>query len=208
MMETFIEEETINYAKVSGTVSKLLEAMASQFHAQLNANPQLGYVVTVYDSYTVPDIQLSDYLFRVTSLSRCTPRDLIVALVYIDKLINLGAIGGISFHNMHRLMAIAIMTSTKFFDDVPFSNKSWSKIVGISLRELNYAESVFLQSLNFEVNVPIDMLYGWSDAVARFAEENPVQERQSTHEQIDVDQNSSESNISNMEFSDSPSIPL
>lgn len=209
MMETFYEEETINYARVSGTVSKLLETMAAQFHAQLSSNQSLQYIVTVYDSHTIPDIQLADYLFRITSLSKCTPRDLIGALVYIDKLINCGAISGISFHNVHRLLAVAIMTSSKFFDDMPYSNKTWSKIVGISLRELNYAESIFLQSINFEVNIELGALQGWSDAVTRFAEDNPVQERQSYQEiNSDMDQNSSESNITAVECSDPPSIPL
>lgn len=59
MMETFCAEETISNAKiVSGTVSKLLEAMANQFHTNLNSNKELKYKVTVFDLRTVPDIQL------------------------------------------------------------------------------------------------------------------------------------------------------
>lgn len=59
MMESFISEETISHAKiVSGTVSKLLETMATQFHAQLRANQEMQYKVTVFDLRTVPDIKL------------------------------------------------------------------------------------------------------------------------------------------------------
>jgi len=58
-METFCHEETIGNAKiVSGTVSKLLESMATQFHANMSSNKEIQYKVTVFDLRTVPDIQL------------------------------------------------------------------------------------------------------------------------------------------------------
>lgn len=178
MMDTFLKVETISYSKVSGDVSKLLEAMATQFHNQLSSSPDMQYKVTVYDSHIVPDIQLSDYLYRIMTMSKCLYRDVVVALVYIDKLINNEVISGISFHNIHRLLAVAIMTSTKFYDDVPFSNKSWSKIVGMNLRELNSTETHFLQALNLELNVDIVVMNSWSEAIIRFAENFPMQERQ------------------------------
>ncbi len=182
MMESFISEETISNAKiVSGTVSKLLEAMATQFHTQLRANKDIQYKVTVFDLRTVPDIKLWDYIFRIMTMSKWAYRDLIAALVYVDTLINSGIIGGISFHNMHRLVALSIMTSTKFFDDVHYSNASWSKIVGIPLRELNNAEIVFLQSLDFHVNIQGETLQMWSEWISRFADENPALERDSSY---------------------------
>lgn len=113
-------------------------------------------------------------------MSKCAYRDLLAALVYVDTLINGGVISGISFHNMHRLVALSIMTSTKFFDDVHYSNASWSKIVGIPLRELNSAEVVFLQSLDFHVNIQAETLQMWSEWISRFADENPAMERDSS----------------------------
>lgn len=175
MMENFCQEETIRNAKiVSGTVSNLLESMATQFHNQMSSNPQLVYKVTVFDLNTVPDIQLSDYIFRMMTMSKCIYRDLIAALIYIDNLINKGVISGISYHNMHRLLAFSIMTSMKFFDDVHYSNASWSKIAGIPLRELNNVEIEFLQALNFDLNIPIETMQVWSESIAQFADENPV----------------------------------
>lgn len=205
MMETFFEEETISYARVSGTVSKLLEAMATQFHYQLSCTPQMQYTVTVYDSHTVPDIQLADYLYRITSMSKCIYRDFVTALVYVDKLINNEVISGISFHNVHRLLALSIMTSTKFYDDMPYSNKAWSKILGIPLRELNNAEIHFLQSLNYDLNVDIETMQAWANDIARFSEEIPVQqEREETPEIKHRDQNCSEPNAIAAELRSSP----
>lgn len=204
-METFYEEETINYARVSGTVSKLLEAMASQFHFQMSNNSEMQYKVTVFDSHTVPDIKLSDYLSRITSMAKCTFRDVIASLVFIDKLINYEAISGISFYNIHRLLAVSLMLSTKFFEDLPYSNKKWSKIVGLSLRELNLAEREFLQALNFDMNIELETLQGWSEAVANFETESPVNERQESCElNYQVDQNCSEMDTAPMEATDSP----
>jgi len=179
MMETLQEEETINYAKVSDIVSKLLETMAAQFHAQLNSyNLASSYKVTILDSYEIPDILIKDYLYRITSMSRCLYRDIIVALVYADQLITNEIISGISFHNVHRLMAITLMVSTKFYDDVHYSNKAWASILGLKLQELNEMEILFLEALNFELNVNLDAMKRWADAIALFADENPEQERQ------------------------------
>lgn len=203
MMETFFWEETISHAKiVSGTVSRLLEAMAIQFHSLLNSNQEIQYKVTVFDLRTVPDIQLWDYIFRIMTMSKCIYRDLIAALVYVDTLINSGVISGISFNNIHRLVALSMMTSTKFFDDVHYSNASWSKIVGIPLRELNSAEITFLQSLNFDVNIKFQTLQTWSEWITRFADENPNQEREIALKTEERAQEFTENN--NQEFSDQP----
>lgn len=175
-MENFCQEETIRNAKiVSVTVSKLLEAMATQFHMQMSNNKEMKYKVTVFDLHTVPDIQLWDYIFRIMLKSKCNYRDLIVALVYIDKLINSEVISGISFHNIHKLLALSVMASTKFFDDIHYSNAYWSKFVGIPLRELNNAEIIFLQSLKFDLNIDYEIMIMWSESIARFADENPTQ---------------------------------
>jgi hypothetical protein len=117
--------------------------------------------------------------------SKCNYRDLIVALVYIDKLINTEVISGISFHNIHKLLALSIMASTKFYDDVHFPNVYWSKFVGIPLRELNNAEIIFLQSLKFELNINYEIMLTWSESIARFADENPVQMDDSEVQQLE-----------------------
>ena len=136
------------------------------------------------------------------TMSKCIYRDLIAALVYVDTLINFGVISGISFNNMHRLVALSMMTSTKFFDDVHYSNASWSKIVGIPLRELNSAEITFLQSLNFDVNIKFETLQTWSEWITRFADENPNQEREIALKTEERAQEFTENN--NQEFSDQP----
>ena len=136
------------------------------------------------------------------TMSKCIYRDLIAALVYVDTLINSGVISGISFNNIHRLVALSMMTSTKFFDDVHYSNASWSKIVGIPLRELNSAEITFLQSLNFDVNIKFQTLQTWSEWITRFADENPNQEREIALKTEERAQEFTENN--NQEFSDQP----
>lgn len=205
MMETFFEEETISYAKVSECVSKLLDAMATQFHQQLSqGNSSMQYLITVFDSHTVPDILLSDYLHRIASMSKCSNRDMVAALVYVDKLINNEIISGISFHNVHRLLGVAIMISSKFFEDQSFSNKSWSKIVGIPLRELNAVESHFLQALGFDLHIDLETVQGWAEAIFRFADELPVQERLDSSQDHVEDQNCSESTVDIRQSVDTP----
>lgn len=189
MMETLnAEEETINYAKVSDLVSRLLDAMATQFHAQLSReNLQECYKITMLDSHEIPDISIKDYLYRIVTMSRCMYRDLIVALVYADKLINSEVISGISYHNVHRLMAVSMMLSTKFYEDVHFSNKSWASISGLSLQELNMIEVQFLEALGYDLNISLEAMQHWSQAVSSFADENLVQERERHFSNISTD---------------------
>jgi hypothetical protein len=192
MMGTFFEEEAINYAFVSESVSKLLEAMAIQFHQQLSSGESsIQYIVSEYDSHTVPDIQLCDYLYRIVSLSKCANRDVISALVYIDRLINNGIISGISFHNVHRLLGVTIMISAKLNEDQPYSNKSWSKILGIPLRELNVVEINFLTTIDFNLRIDLNDLNTWINSILIFATTPPIQNSGNATENIE-DQNSSE----------------
>jgi hypothetical protein len=188
MMETLNNEETIDYARVSDSVSKLLETMATQFHSQLsNDTNQAGYKITILDSNNIPDISIRDYLYRVASMSKCIYRDVIVALVYADKLINLEVISGISFYNIHRLMAICLMISAKFFDDTHYSNKFWAQISGLSLQELNSIETQFLEALGYDLNITLEAMHQWAEAVASFADENTVQERRTIDHPIEAD---------------------
>lgn len=191
-METFFEEETINYAIVSKSVSQLLEAMATQLHEQLSSDrTSIQYIVSEYDSHTVPDIRLCDYLHRIASLSKCANRDFISALVYVDRLISNGVISRISFHNVHRLVGVSIMISTKFYEDQPYTNKSWAKILGISLRELNSIEVSFLSAIQFNLKIDLSDLNAWVDSVLRFSSVASDQRTDPTTND-NTDQNSSE----------------
>ena len=108
-------------------------------------------------------------------------------MVYIDRLINNEIISGISFHNVHRLLAVSIMASVKFNEDVTFKNKRWSGFLGIPLRELNDIEAKFLMSLKFDLRVQLEDLHSWMDSIFRFVE----QERLDNHNEINVDFNCS-----------------
>ena len=180
MMETLNAEETINYSRVSMQVSNLLEAMATQFHHQLSQSDSnsSNIAITVFDSYEVPDISVKDYIYRIASMSKCMYRDVIVSLVYVDRLINLEYVAGISYHNIHRLMAVCLMVSTKFYDDVHYSNKDWAMISGLSLQELNTIENQFLKALGYDLNIPLETIQQWANAVASFADENLAQQRE------------------------------
>lgn len=56
--------------------------------------------------------------------------------------------------SIHRLLLIAIMTSSKFFDDLYYNNAFYSKIGGVTLQELNALEVEFLALIAFDLYVP------------------------------------------------------
>lgn len=55
--------------------------------------------------------------------------------------------------NIRKLLLVSIMVASKVFDDFYYSNKHWSVIGGISLKEINSLELDFLFLFTFDVGV-------------------------------------------------------
>ena len=53
----------------------------------------------------------------------------------------------------YRMFCTAVVLASKYLDDKTYTNKSWSKITGIRIEELNRMEREFLTLLNFQLAV-------------------------------------------------------
>lgn len=77
-------------------------------------------------------------------------------LVYLDRLCINHENFVISERNIRRLCVVAICVSNKMFDDFYIANWWYAELLGISREHFNYLERVFVQLLQYDLNVTMD----------------------------------------------------
>ncbi|KAJ1427340.1 cyclin-domain-containing protein, partial [Ochromonadaceae sp. CCMP2298] len=111
-----------------------------------------------FQSSYAPDVTIESYLERIRRYSRCSDACFVMALVYIDRLID-GKKLMLSALNVHRLLITAVMLAAKFHDDLFYNNAYYAKLGGLTLQELNHLEIELLNLLSFKMFVS-DSAYG------------------------------------------------
>lgn len=98
--------------------------------------------LSLFQSSVVPDISIHSYLERIALYSKCSEACFVIALVYIDRLIEAQEIS-VTLYNVHRLFITAILLATKLYDDEYYNNSYYAKLGGIQIKEMNLLESEF-----------------------------------------------------------------
>lgn len=80
----------------------------------------------------------------------------VLALVYIDRIIQSNPNFVVNSLNIHRLLITSVMISAKFFDDQYFNNAYYAKVGGVPCKEMNSLEVEFLFLTNFSLFVTYD----------------------------------------------------
>lgn len=79
-----------------------------------------------------------------------------LALVYVDRIIQSNPHFVVNSLNIHRLLITSVMLAAKFFDDQYFNNAYYSKVGGVPPGEMNSLEVEFLFMTNFTLFVPTE----------------------------------------------------
>lgn len=109
-------------------------------------------VAAAFEAPVAPDITISDYLDRIVKYTPCSAECYLIALVFIDRIIESKSIR-VTRHNVHRLLITSIMIASKLMDDGTYNNKYYSHVGGISVKELNRLECEFLMLMEYNLNV-------------------------------------------------------
>lgn len=115
-----------------------------------------GTAVTKFHALRPPSISIHDYCTRIHKYASCSPECFVLALVYIDRLIQRNSLLLTSL-NVHRVIITAVMLAAKFFDDQYFNNAYYAKVGGVPTIEVNSLELEFLFSINFSLHVATDV---------------------------------------------------
>ncbi|KAM0321518.1 hypothetical protein ACHAQA_010086, partial [Verticillium albo-atrum] len=119
----------------------------------------------------VPDLRLpslQEFIYRLVELSKVETPILMSTLIYLARLKRrLQSCKG-SPSTSHRIFLAALILSTKYHDDTPYTNGSWARIsriatqrhtLRLSCDDVNYMETELLLLLDWDVSIPERDLY-------------------------------------------------
>lgn len=112
---------------------------------------------TVFHADKAPLISLPRYLERVLSFAPCSNSCFIIALIYIDRIIQNHSDFILNSLSVHRMLITSVMLATKFFDDETFNNLYYAKVGGLQISELNQLEEKFLMLIDFSLTIQSDL---------------------------------------------------
>jgi len=119
-----------------------------------------GDAIDVFDSKTVPDIDIAEYLMRLAYYIPLTKQQLLLGVEYIDRyLISSNTL--LSTTSMHRLTATAMVLAHKFDCDYPLKDACYGKIMGLKRNELMVLQMEFMRRVQYRLMYP-DVLRDFS----------------------------------------------
>lgn len=136
-------------AAVAAVLDRLIE-----INTKSNISQQL--VMSKFTSVYPPAVSVLEYLERILKFARCSDSCFVVALIYIDRIIETRNIV-ISNLNVHRILIASILLAAKFLDDLFYNNSYYAKLGGITTQEMNTLELEFLHFIAFSLNVSSEL---------------------------------------------------
>ena len=74
-------------------------------------------MLTIFHEHKAPTIRIGQYIDRVFKNANCSVSCLVVAFIYLDRLMNQHSELIVTSLNVHRLLSTCVMAAAKFFDD-------------------------------------------------------------------------------------------
>lgn len=112
--------------------------------------------ISKFHALRPPAISIKDYLNRIAKYAACSGECFVLALVYVDRIIQANPTFVVNSLNIHRLLITSVMLAAKFFDDQYFNNAYYAKVGGVPCSEMNSLEVEFLFMTNFTLFVATD----------------------------------------------------
>uniref|UniRef100_A0A7S1GM66 Cyclin n=1 Tax=Cyclophora tenuis TaxID=216820 RepID=A0A7S1GM66_CYCTE len=118
--------------------------------------------VTKFHALKAPGIGILQYLERIHKYASCSNECFILALIYIDRLIQRNNFL-LTELNVHRVVITAILLAAKFFDDAYYNNAYYAKVGGVLVSEMNGLEVDFLFRINFSLHVTPELFHKYRE---------------------------------------------
>ena len=143
-------------------VSAVVSALSSFSLVEKLAVPEQ----TTFHGLCLPDIPLSDYLERILDHGRISNSTLIIALIYLDRLITTSTtVVRITNWTVHRTLLAAAVLAGKFHNDDYYTNSHMASVGGVTLKELNAMELELIRDLQFNLWVSPEIFSKYEDSI-------------------------------------------
>ncbi|CDS09411.1 hypothetical protein LRAMOSA10771 [Lichtheimia ramosa] len=103
------------------------------------------------------------FCHKVLKATQISSACVLLSLYYIHRLRSAYPAIHASIGSEVRLFTTALILANKFLDDNTFTNKTWSDVSGIPVRELNIMEVEFLSALNYNIYISHHKYFAWAN---------------------------------------------
>jgi len=142
--------------ETGNAIVPVLACVLNQLCLRNDRLPMSKQAISKFHALRPPAISIRDYLARVAKYAACSGECFVLALVYIDRIIQSNPAFVVNSLNIHRLLITSVMLAAKFFDDQYFNNAYYAKVGGVPCGEINSLEVEFLFMTNFTLFVTTD----------------------------------------------------
>jgi len=112
-----------------------------------------------YETSSVPEIQLEEYMWRICDYTYISPTTLLMACIYIDRLIMDGLI--LSQLNVFKLFFTSVRVASKVHELRSLSNKNFAVVGGVTTEQMNQLESLFMRDFKWRLWVDHDQFVNY-----------------------------------------------
>jgi hypothetical protein len=173
-------EDIINYIS-----SYLLQII--QKNKQMKKKPSKGPNEPLYSKF-IPVLSIEKFLLRILKYTEAENNTLIVAYLYINKLIKKENFV-LSLNNVYRLLLGAVVMAKKVLEDLCYNNSYYCEIGGITVQELNNIEFSLFIRLNFDVNPKREEVDNIYDDIINSFPSSKINELLNIFDNIKIDKN-------------------
>lgn len=129
----------------------LISSMLLELISYNDAIPLRDGHLTRFHSRAPPGISVQDYLQRLTTHATLAPPILLSMVYYIDRLCALYPAFTITSLTVHRFLIASSTVASKGLSDSFWTNKTYARVGGVSIRELALLELEFLTRLEWRI---------------------------------------------------------
>lgn len=125
--------------------------------------------LTRFHACSRPCISLEHYAGRIRRTFDCSGASFVLALVYLDRVLQRSPEVIVTPLTVHRLFLTSVTVAVKFNDDIFYSNRHYAGSGGVHLDEMNVMETEFLKLLDWKLQVYPEEYEAFSDLSVAFA---------------------------------------
>lgn len=100
----------------------------------------------------IPSISIKQFFERIVKYTKLENSTLVLILIYIDRLCDIKKFR-LNYYNIHKIIVAAMIIAIKYNEDDYFDSIFYSKVGGVSIKELDKLEYQMLALINFELYV-------------------------------------------------------
>lgn len=141
--DTSVQESTLKI------IAELLTDICEESTTTQDTN---NVLIKPFLTKKIPSISIKQFFERIVKYTKLENSTLVLILIYIDRLCDIQKFR-LNYYNIHKIIVAAMIIAIKYNEDDYFDSIFYSKVGGVSRKELDKLEYQMLALINFELYV-------------------------------------------------------